>query len=437
MEHEFSGIRLLVPVPILVKAIMIETEIQKPEQVQRSKAWLLPYVITLLVMLAMQMSIMGYAPLTPQIVQEFKLSYTQLGLFTGAYGLMSIMLSVPAGMAVHRFTEKRVLFLGLVVSCIGIALLSRAIGFITAFGALIVWYAGYRFAFVGVLAALTFTCPPAWRGRSFGILGAMSSIGVIIGAPFGGYVGKTFGWRAAMIGFACVACVAAICFQLLYRRTVDEPSTPVDAEAKAAEKRAEKSPFRMPRAWGLACVVGMLGLPSFTITFFAPSAGKTLFHLDGLSTGLMLGAGYVCAVIANLIGGILMDRFDKMLVLFFVEVLMVPAALVMNLHSLLAFRVSAALIIALSFTATNLGYGLCGELRGSQTANVVGIVSLAAGFFGYVGPQVLGVLRDISGSFTAGWYFIAFISVATAIGALLLRRIHWNVAGTPAVETVP
>ena len=91
--------------------------------------------------------------------------------------------------------------------------------------------------------------PPAdvyedWRGRSFGILGAMSSIGVIIGAPFGGYVGKTFGWRTAMIGFACVACVAAICFQLLYRRTVDEPGTPVNAEAKAADKRAQKSPFR-------------------------------------------------------------------------------------------------------------------------------------------------------------------------------------------------
>ena len=413
---------------------MISTEIKNPVQNQTSKAWLLPYIITLLAALTMTMSIMGYAPLTPQIVQEFKLSYTQLGLFTGAYGLMSLLLSVPAGMAVHRFNEKRVLLLGLVVSCAGIALLSRAIGFITAFGSLIVWYGGFRVAFVGVLAALTFTCPPAWRGRSFGILGAMSSIGVIIGAPFGGYVGRALGWRPAMISFACVACVAAICFQFLYHRTADEPGTSLHAEAKAAEERAQKSPFRMPRAWGLACVVGMLGLPAFAITFFAPSAGKTLFHLDGVSTGLMLSAGYVCAVIVNLIGGYLMDRFDKMLVLFFIEVLMIPAALIMNLHSLPAFRVSAALIIALSFTATNLGYGLCGELRGSQTANVVGMVSLGAGFFGYVGPQVLGVLRDVSGSFTAGWYFIALISAATAIGALLLRRVHWDVAGTSTAE---
>ena len=97
----------------------------------------------------------------------------------------------------------------------------------TAFALLVVWFTGYRFAFVGVLAALAFACPPDWRGRSFGILGAISSVGVIIGAPFGGYIGRTFGWRTAMIGFACIACVAAIFFQLLYRRTVDAPDTPV------------------------------------------------------------------------------------------------------------------------------------------------------------------------------------------------------------------
>ena len=69
-----------------------------------------PYIVTLVAMLTMQMAILGYAPLLPQIMQEFKFSYTELGLFTGAYGLMSLLLSVPAGMAIHRFNEKRVLF---------------------------------------------------------------------------------------------------------------------------------------------------------------------------------------------------------------------------------------------------------------------------------------------------------------------------------------
>jgi MFS family permease len=152
-----------------------------------------------------------------------------------------------------------------------------------------------------------------------------------------------------------------------------------------------------------------------------------LFHLDGVSVGLLLSSGYLLAVGANLLGGYLMDRFDKWLVLFFLEVLIVPAALLMNLHSLMAFRVCAALIIALSFTATNAGYGTAGDVvKGMQTANVMGIVSLGAGVFGYLGPQLLGILKDVSGTFAAGWCFIAAIAAATAIGAILLRNVRWD-----------
>jgi predicted MFS family arabinose efflux permease len=392
-----------------------------------SKGWMIPFVVTLIAMFSMQMAILGYAPLLPQIMQEFKFTYTELGLFTGAYGLMSLLLSVPAGMAIHRFNERRVLFWGLVIACIGIACLGMAGGIVTAFLSLALWFTGYRFAFVGVLAALAFACPPEWRGRSFGILGAVSSFGVIIGAPLGGYIGRSFGWRTAMLGFSCIAAATAVIFLASYRRKQVALNKPARDNSKAVDAPPQRSPFRMPRVWGLAVVIGLTGLPSFGITFFVPSAGKLLFHLDGVSVGLLLSSGYLLAVGANLLGGYLMDRFDKWLVLFFLEVLIVPAALLMNLHSLMAFRVCAALIIALSFTATNAGYGTAGDVvKGMQTANVMGIVSLGAGVFGYLGPQLLGILKDVSGTFAAGWCFIAAIAAATAIGAILLRNVRWD-----------
>jgi len=57
---------------------------------------------------------------------------------------------------------------------------------------------------------------------------------------------------------------------------------------------------------------------------------------------------------------------------------------------------------------------------------VMGIVSLGAGVFGYLGPQLLGILKDVSGTFAAGWCFIAAIAAATAIGAILLRNVRWD-----------
>ena len=64
---------------------------------------------TLVAMFALQLSNLGFSPLLPSIQQEFGMSYTQLGLFTGLYGLLAMLLSVPAGVSARRFGEKRVL----------------------------------------------------------------------------------------------------------------------------------------------------------------------------------------------------------------------------------------------------------------------------------------------------------------------------------------
>ena len=63
--------------------------------------WVLPFGVTLIAMFALQLSNLGFSPLLPSIQQEFGMSYTQLGLFTGIYGLLAIVLSVPAGLSAN------------------------------------------------------------------------------------------------------------------------------------------------------------------------------------------------------------------------------------------------------------------------------------------------------------------------------------------------
>jgi len=75
--------------------------------------WKLPFAVTLVAMFALQLSNLGFAPLLPSIQDEFAMSYTQLGLFTGMYGLLAMVLSVPAGVAAKRVGERRILAAGL------------------------------------------------------------------------------------------------------------------------------------------------------------------------------------------------------------------------------------------------------------------------------------------------------------------------------------
>ena len=69
--------------------------------------WVLPFAVTLAAMFALQLSNLGFAPLLPSIQDEFGMSYTQLGLFTGMYGLLAMVLSVPAGVAAKRAESSR------------------------------------------------------------------------------------------------------------------------------------------------------------------------------------------------------------------------------------------------------------------------------------------------------------------------------------------
>jgi NNP family nitrate/nitrite transporter-like MFS transporter len=54
-----------------------------------------------------------------------------------------------------------------------------------------------------------------------------------------------------------------------------------------------------------------------------------------------------------------------------------------------------------------------------EAGNAMGVVSLGAGLFGFFGPQMLGLLRDRTGSFAAGFYMVAIADVMT-LGLLLL-----------------
>ncbi len=390
-----------------------------------NRKWVVPFVATLFGMMALQISSLGFAPLLPRIQNAFGMSYSQIGLFTGMYGLLAIVLSVPAGVTAKYFGEKRVLIVGLLVVALGLGALSVAGSFTEAFLGRGLWITGYRFAFVCVLTAIGLTCPPSLRGRTMGVLGAMSSLASVIGAPFGSSIGQAFGWRNGIRAFGCAAVLGAVVVAIFYK----DPAVSAErAEAHSIGETRDSaagapSAFRMPVVWALALLFGLVGMPSFSVTFFVPSAAASIFKLDALSASWIISSGYVAAIFLNLLVGYLMDRYNKWIIMGTLMTLLIPACLAMTTSHLLVFRIGAASILGVGFTATNQIYGIAADvLRGRQTGNVMGIVSLGAGVCGYLGPQMLGALRDWTGGFSAGWYMMAGIAAISVIEFVVLGR---------------
>jgi predicted MFS family arabinose efflux permease len=353
------------------------------------------------------------------------MNYKQLGLFTGMYGLLALALSVPAGVSAKRFGEKRVLGLGLLGVAVGSVLLGRAWSFESALAFRGLTVFGYRFAFVCVLIAVALTAPPSLRGRTMGILGATSALSSVIGAPLGGALVEDLGWRTAILGYAAMAVVGVVAFWLFYRAPAS--ADPNGAAIHAASNGSGRSAFLSPVVWILALIVGMGGFGQFTVTYFVPSVAKALYGLDARAAGVIISTGYVTAIIVNLIVGLLVDRFNKLAVLGGIFTLLAIASSSLTIEDSVMFRVSTAAVIGLGFTAANQLYGLAGSVMPpGETGNAMGVVSLGAGLFGYFGPQMLGILRDWTGSFAAGFYMVAIADVITLGLIVLLYRMTAN-----------
>jgi predicted MFS family arabinose efflux permease len=388
----------------------------------QSHGWGASFAATIAAMMAIQMSSLGFSPLLPAIQKEFGISYSQIGLFTGLYGLVAMAVSVPAGLLAKRVGEKPALTGGLLGVALGLLLLSQASTYEWALGARAVWLIGYRVAFVCVMTSIALVAPPDFRSTAMGILGAMASLASVVGAPFGTIIAEPYGWRGGIIGFALMALLGAAVFWFGYRQSSGKPGGGESSFHGHSPSAPTRSAFRTPVVWSMI-LLGLINMGGFSATFFVPSAVKSTFHLSALESAYVISTSYIVAIFANLLFGYLCDEFDRWDMMIALAVLLVPACFAMMTPNLLVFRVATALVISLGLCATNQIFALAADVVGrSEIGPVMGVVGLGGGLFGYVGPQVLGLLRDRTGGFTAGWYFVAIGVIISLIEIVFLRH---------------
>ena len=80
--------------------------------------WIVAFIAVQFAVMILHMSSLGFSPTLPAIQKEFGMGYAQVGLFTGMYGLIALIMSLPSGLATTRFGEKSVVVAGLIVTAL-------------------------------------------------------------------------------------------------------------------------------------------------------------------------------------------------------------------------------------------------------------------------------------------------------------------------------
>ena len=383
--------------------------------------WVSSYVATVVAMMAIQASSLGFSPLIPFMKDAWGMTYTQVGTFTGVYGLVALVMSVPAGVLAKRFGEKRILLLGLALAAVGLTAVGCANDYLQGLTARTLWIVGYRLAFICVMTAVAITVPARQRGKAMGLLGALTALATILGSGFSARMEAAFGWRLSMLGFAVLAVCGGVCFGYVYR------SATVARAADSSQAAAHSSlfsAFKIPVVW-LIPLLGLANAGGFAATFFVPSVVRTVFHGEASQASLIIASAYTAAIFFNPLFGWLADRCNRWLVMAGISTAMVPACYMMSSRNFHVFWLATTLLVGLGHVTANQVYPTAAELlRGRDAGPIMGIVGLGSGLFGYLGPLALGWMRDASGGFDLGWHVI--MGTTSAIVALLIYLKHYT-----------
>ena len=371
-------------------------------------------------------------PLAVQIGHALHLSAAQKGLMIALPVLSGALLRIPAGFAVDQVGARATAIVGQIILIAGLAYgwLAGITSYpeILALG-LILGLGGASFAVALPLASRWY--PPQHQGTALGIAGA-GNIGTVVTALAAPSLAIALG-LGGVFGIAALAMIATlIIFTLLAKNPplykFPQPVTDF---------------FKILR---IADVWWFMGFYGFTFGgVVGLSAALTLyFHsVYGLSAVHAGFATAACAFVGGSIrpfGGYLADRLGGVRVLGALY-LAASACLILLSIGIGGFWPAFAVFI-LVMAAFGMGDGAVFQLIparfGREIGTATGFVGMAGGVGGFYLASSLGVSKQLTGSYSAGFLIFAGLALLAFIGLAVMRR-RWRAdftASNPADSAI-
>jgi MFS transporter, NNP family, nitrate/nitrite transporter len=352
--------------------------------------------------------------LAPLLRKELGLSVTQASVMIAIPVLLGSVGRIPMGLLTDRYGGRIVFSILLAFTIV------PAVGLYIdrSYSSLLFWgfwmgLAGTSFA-VGV-AFVSGWFPPSQQGTTLGIYGA-GNIGQSV-AVFGGPVlAAQIGIPATFLVFSAVAVAWGIIFALTANNAKPPSKSKTFAENIAVLK-TEKL------AWVLSVFYALTFGGFVALSIYLPTLYKEVFALTPPDAGARTAIFVLVATLSRPVGGLLSDRIGGQKLLLYVFLGIAAIGWLMAMPSIWLFTIGT-LGCAILFGLGNGGvFKLVPQYFPQQTGSVTGLVGAAGGLGGFFPPIVLGICRDMTGSYTIGFgLLIVFALSCTGI----LSQTFWK-----------
>ena len=348
------------------------------------------------------------------VAEDLALSASAKGLLVAVPLLSAAAFRILLGALGDRLGPKRVGTVSMAVLVAPLAwgwLGGSSYGELVGVG-LLLGVAGASFAISLPLASRWY--PPRYQGLAMGIAGAGNS-GTVVTTLVAPRIAEAYGWHAAFGLALAPVTVAFVAFVLLAK----EPPAPAGPGLTVADVRrtlAESDAWRLCGMYAVTfgCFVGLAS--------FLPMYLHDQYGLAKVDAATVTAAGAALGSLLRPLGGHLADRVGGTTVLTAVYGI---AATLLLFVSGLPPAGAAGVAFALCMGSLGVGNGavfqLVGLRYGARIGTLTGLVGAAGGIGGFFLPTVLGVARDLVGSYGAGLALISFAAASALVATVVVR----------------
>jgi NNP family nitrate/nitrite transporter-like MFS transporter len=364
-----------------------------------------------------------------QIAKDLGLNPAEKGLMVAVPVLAGAILRIVNGVLVDRIGPK---LAGTICQLIVIAGLLGAwmLGVHTYAAVLavgvILGVAGSSFAIALPLASRWY--PPQYQGVALGIAGAGNS-GTVFASLFAPSLAQMFGWQN-VLGLAAIPLIVAFLVYLVFAKDAPEQPAPKSLAAYL-------SVLKIPDAWWFMLFYGVtfggfVGLSSSLTIYFNSEYGLT-----PVTAGFFTAACVFAGSMVRPIGGALADRIGGIRTLSIMYVVAAAALTVVSL-GLPDVRLTAV-VFMIGMAALGMGNGSVFQLVPQRFRNEIGVMTGLVGMTGGVGgfylASSLGLAKQLTGTYQAGFLGFAALALLALIGLTMIKK-TWRTTWGAASATV-
>ncbi|MBN1567001.1 MAG: MFS transporter [Acidobacteria bacterium] len=390
----------------------------------KSRAWILPFSLLVFVISIDSVDANSFGPVMAQIKAAWKMTNTHVGIYTGMYGLIPILVAVPIGEAVRRWGVKRAVMCAVAIIFLGSVLMASANAFPQGLVGRIFAAGGIRMATVASWAGASTIAPPSILTSAWTIMNTANAAGGIVGPPVvGGYVGSRFGWQGVFYTLAglSIFCIVLIGFFLRM------PS----AKAVAADNAVQSATgpgFNVYKCWDiyLAGMIFtlMIGGSQLSVMSFAPLAMEQRWSMNPQAIGNMIGLSYSVGLPVMLLAGILADRLHTRKKIMIAAAIPMAAGLFMlSSQDQTIFKLGLVGYLGFAYAPGAMLYACAPDMvpKGTNLGPVYGLLVTISNAGSFIMPIIVGRIKDTTGDFNPGFILLGILCTLSLVLSLKLR----------------